>query len=359
MATLREISSHLNISQAVVSRVLNGKSDARASEETRRRIFEAARELNYRPSASARALATGRTMQLAVLSSRAERGAQGGGHYPDLRGLIDVAARYDYRVLVLPLDEGERAEEQLRNLIQDRVCDGICLYCDQVSEWHLRALRDNPVPCVVVGDMPEGERVTDNLPDAVSVDIDNYRYAYDSVAWLRGKGHRKIAYVRGMGEGNHPHCVALRSGYGDAMRAYAPDEEPLYLNYRQELPAIAEQQRRLGFTAVIVRDLYGALAWAMALQAAGLELPRDCTIMAQMSTVEYRSLVMGGWGDLLACHLHERRHCGWLAGEILMKWAAGEAPRERTHLVRAIAPDWCGALESVLNADIAELDGGN
>ena len=70
MATLRDIAQQLEISVPVVSRVLNGKSDVRASEATRRRIFEVAAQLNYRPTASAKALATGRWAIFAAAKSK-------------------------------------------------------------------------------------------------------------------------------------------------------------------------------------------------------------------------------------------------------------------------------------------------
>jgi len=54
-ATLRDIAQELNVLITVVSRVLNDKPGTWASEATRQRILERAREINYRPSASARA----------------------------------------------------------------------------------------------------------------------------------------------------------------------------------------------------------------------------------------------------------------------------------------------------------------
>ncbi|MGW7133433.1 LacI family DNA-binding transcriptional regulator [Streptomyces bobili] len=55
------------VSQATVSYVLNNRADQPISEETRRRVLEAARNLDYRPHASARTLAAGRS-DIALLS---------------------------------------------------------------------------------------------------------------------------------------------------------------------------------------------------------------------------------------------------------------------------------------------------
>src|SRR6218665_1143716 len=59
--TATQVAKAAQVSQATVSYVLNNKSLDRIPEETRRRVLEAARELNYTPSAAARALRLGRS----------------------------------------------------------------------------------------------------------------------------------------------------------------------------------------------------------------------------------------------------------------------------------------------------------
>ncbi|MFJ3667160.1 LacI family DNA-binding transcriptional regulator [Streptomyces sp. NPDC090106] len=59
--TARQVAEAAQVSQATVSYVLNNKSLTRIPEETRRRVLKAARELNYTPSAAARALRLGRS----------------------------------------------------------------------------------------------------------------------------------------------------------------------------------------------------------------------------------------------------------------------------------------------------------
>lgn len=65
-ATIKDIGKALNLSHTTVSRVLNGRGDQFISEATRARVREAARQMGYRPHRVARALATGRTNQVAV-----------------------------------------------------------------------------------------------------------------------------------------------------------------------------------------------------------------------------------------------------------------------------------------------------
>ena len=59
MATLKDIARALDLSITQVSRALNDHSDV--SEDTRLRVKDAARAMNYHPNASARKLVSGRS----------------------------------------------------------------------------------------------------------------------------------------------------------------------------------------------------------------------------------------------------------------------------------------------------------
>ncbi len=59
MTTLKDISRFLNLSVTQVSRAINDHADV--SEETKRRVREAAKSMNYHPNMTARSLVTGRS----------------------------------------------------------------------------------------------------------------------------------------------------------------------------------------------------------------------------------------------------------------------------------------------------------
>lgn len=59
MATLKDISRHLNLSVTTVSRALNGFPEV--NEETRQLVKRTAIAMNYRPNQFARKLVTGRS----------------------------------------------------------------------------------------------------------------------------------------------------------------------------------------------------------------------------------------------------------------------------------------------------------
>ena len=63
-ATQQMIADRIGISQRLVSYALSGST--RVNKETRRRVLEAAEEMNYRPNNAARALSTGRSQLIAL-----------------------------------------------------------------------------------------------------------------------------------------------------------------------------------------------------------------------------------------------------------------------------------------------------
>src|SRR5256886_10119226 len=65
-AVMSDVGRLAGVSHQTVSRVVNGSPHVRP--ETRQRVIAAMRELGYRPNSVARALATGRTNTLGVVS---------------------------------------------------------------------------------------------------------------------------------------------------------------------------------------------------------------------------------------------------------------------------------------------------
>lgn len=58
--SLKDIANKLNLSTATVSLTLSGQGDARkVNKVTQQRVFDCARELNYKPNVLARSLNTG------------------------------------------------------------------------------------------------------------------------------------------------------------------------------------------------------------------------------------------------------------------------------------------------------------
>src|SRR5579863_8762878 len=95
--TIASIAAHMGLSRATVTHVLNGHgTEQRIRPQTQQRVLEVARELGYRPNASARAMRAGRFGSVALIQS------QLGEYLPSelLYGLTTAMVARDVRLML-------------------------------------------------------------------------------------------------------------------------------------------------------------------------------------------------------------------------------------------------------------------
>ena len=181
--TIADVAAHAGVSQASVSRVLNGKPSVDPVIVQRVRASIAA--LGFAPSPAARSLVHGRNDTIAmVVPDLGNPLFQG-----ILQGLSLAAASDGYRVLVA--DTAERVDDEEATALEARQrCDALVLCAPRMPEQRLRRLLERVAPVVVVN-RP--------LPDAdvPIVGVDYVRGIRDLVDHLHGLGHRRISYVSG------------------------------------------------------------------------------------------------------------------------------------------------------------------
>ena len=119
--TLKDVAKKAGVNFTLVSKYINGNPQARMTPETRDRIDSAIRELNYRPSASARALRIGRSRTVGMISGDLTNAYC--AHFADLT--LRVLKERDYQLL-LALDGSGEKGEALQSLLAREV-DGIIL----------------------------------------------------------------------------------------------------------------------------------------------------------------------------------------------------------------------------------------
>ena len=112
MMKLKELARQLGLSQTTVSRALNGYPEV--SEDTRRRVLEAAQRVHYRPNVSARRLATGRAGAVgAVLQT--DRNLLLDPHYVEfLAGLGERLAEDEIDIVLSPARGNDEAASYRR-----------------------------------------------------------------------------------------------------------------------------------------------------------------------------------------------------------------------------------------------------
>ncbi|WP_030666866.1 LacI family DNA-binding transcriptional regulator [Streptomyces cellulosae] len=182
MVKITDVARHAGVSPSTVSYALSGKRPI--SEETRRRVEEAIRELGYRPHAGARALASSKSNVLALVVP-----LRAGIHIPVVMrfavSVVTTARDYDHDVLLLTQEEGE---EGLRRVADTALVDALILMDVQLHDPRLPLLRALERPSVMIGFPASSEGLT-------CIDLDFKAAGEACVDHLAQLGHQVVALV--------------------------------------------------------------------------------------------------------------------------------------------------------------------
>ncbi|EOS56162.1 LacI family DNA-binding transcriptional regulator [Paenibacillus barengoltzii] len=124
-ATMKDIAREAKVSVATVSYILNHVDNQKITDETRCRVLEAAKKLNYIPSLAARSLVRGKSGMVALLFCRSERdGLWKQLYYGRLAERMEMLCNQaGYHLLVLGMDALRPNPE----IIRQREVDGVLL----------------------------------------------------------------------------------------------------------------------------------------------------------------------------------------------------------------------------------------
>ncbi len=183
-ASMADVARLAGVSSQTVSRVSNGFPGV--TEETRRQVLAAMRELGYRPNSAARALRRGEFRTLGVITFSLSTM----GNIRTLEAIATSAAQHGYAVTLLPVavptqDEVNGAFSRLGELAVDAVI--------VIMEIHLLDAATVSLPPgvqVVVADSDAGDRYT-------VVDTDQAGGARDAVRHLLDLGHDTVWHLAG------------------------------------------------------------------------------------------------------------------------------------------------------------------
>lgn len=277
MASIIDVARIANVSIATVSRVLTGSTHP-VSEETRARVLEAARRLNYSPSALAKAMVTGDTYIVGVIIGDATD-----PYFAAIvRGVEDVARKHGYLVIVCNSDRVPAIELKYLRTLNDYRVDGVIFAGGGlVDETYLREMRqaleafyEREAVCVSLGK---------HLFPSLSVTVDNTRAAQDAVDYLIGLGHTEIAYISG------PKLLTTAElrlrGYEQAMEQHG-------LAVREEFILSGEYKYESGLqaartihalphkpTAIMASNDIMAVGCIVGLKELGYAIPEDISVM--------------------------------------------------------------------------------
>lgn len=272
--TREDVAKRAGVSTATVSNVLNNPDKVKP--ETAERVREVVKILNYHPNMIARSMTTQKSMQLGIVLESLSNPFFG----DIVRGFENAANEKNYFVNICT--GFNKLDDYFDNFITRRV-DGVFVAAipNKFNVEKIYNLVENGIKIIVSGN------VCADFRKVSSIEMDYIGAMKQVMEYLYSLGHRKIAYLSGLGR-NAVYDLRVK-GYLDMIQKLGlPYGDELLIEGRKPyLTGMAEGYKYAvqllesdrEFSAVVcVNDLM-ALGAMKALKEHGLRIPEDISVV--------------------------------------------------------------------------------
>jgi len=277
--TLKDVALRAGVHPATASRALNPETRILVSEDTARRVLDAAEELGYSPNPVARSLRTRRSYTVGVLIPDLNNPL----FPPMVRGLEDRLAAAGYVALIGNTDSDDQRERIIFDQMRARHVDGLALATARLHHPLLAEAARAEIPVVLINRLAQDY----SFP---SVTVDNERGVRMAVSHLAGLGHRRIAHIAGPQEMSTG--LSRYRGFVTAMESSGLPVDPELTVFakafsveegvrctRLLLDQCAARPGQPGCTAIFAANDMLAVGCYAALDEAGLNCPEDMSVV--------------------------------------------------------------------------------
>lgn len=207
--TIKDIARELGMSTSTVSYALNG-GPRRVPDETRKRVLDAARRLNYRPNRLARSLITQKNHTLAIIPHETFRDGVLTFYLQYVfNGIVNTAEQMHYDVMVMTRSASAEPEALTLQILDGRV-DGAIFILPAGRQDVLTELEKHNLPyAVIAGDGVDTEHV---------FGVDNAGGVNRALDHLFELGHRRIGHISG--RDGHRDAAERELAYREWMEAH-------------------------------------------------------------------------------------------------------------------------------------------
>ncbi|MGX7164068.1 LacI family DNA-binding transcriptional regulator [Enterococcus massiliensis] len=183
VVTMKDVANHAGVSKSTVSQYLNNRFQY-MSEQTKKKIENSIKELNYTPNQIARSLKQKKTNVIAIvaatLSSRFTT------------ELISTIEKFfsdkGIDVIVASTDDNPSKEKKYVEALKARQVDGLIVFPTVANRSYYQQLFDEGYPIVFM------DRKIDDL-NIDSITLDNFAAGFMAAEYLVKKNHRNIAIL--------------------------------------------------------------------------------------------------------------------------------------------------------------------
>ena len=317
--TIKDIAKAARVSHSTVSRALN--NDRRVKPETRERILQVARRLNYQPNDVARSLVTRQTNTIGIIIPEVMT-----SFYAEiLQGIEKVANENGYSIILGVSGFDPVKEREYINLFKRKQVDGMILAStcpDNFPElWELKRER---LPFLIV-DAYVGDATF------ITLSVDNLFGVMLAMNHLIEMGHRRIAYI------------ADRFTTSQRLAAYRLALETSGIQLDQELIRISDNRGEAGgyeaMTQLLELDPPPTAAFAsndvMAVGAIAAVRHKGMKVPDDVSVVGFDDMRISSFLEVpLTTVAQPKQEMGERAAQILIDWIkSGNGEPEPQHIL--------------------------
>ncbi|QOR71945.1 LacI family DNA-binding transcriptional regulator [Ruania alkalisoli] len=186
--TIGDVAAKAGVTKATVSHAFSGRRPI--SEATKARVFAAAEELQWLPSASARALATSRANAIGIVLARDPEIIASDTFFPAFIAGVEAVLGKAEVALVLQVAGSRDAEERAYRAMASGRADGVIILDLHHADWRVPYVHQLGLHAVVLG-------AYDDPSPFTCVRTDDASPTTDLIEHLRSQGHTRIAHVAG------------------------------------------------------------------------------------------------------------------------------------------------------------------
>lgn len=182
--TVKDVAKAAGVSAATVSRVIN--DDPRISKETREKVLEYIKKLDYKINNIARSLKTNRTYTVGFICPEIPNDF----FMSIAKGVEDELRKHGYNTIICNSNENVDEEKDRIRLLCEKCVDGIVVIPATAEGRHFQQLKNIDMPIVLT------DRLVNNF-DTDAVLVDNINGSYSAIEYLIGLGFRRIGFIGG------------------------------------------------------------------------------------------------------------------------------------------------------------------
>ncbi|MFA9376342.1 MAG: LacI family DNA-binding transcriptional regulator [Lachnotalea sp.] len=265
MITMTEIAKLTGVSQATVSRVLNGNTSVNT--EVKRRVLECASEHNYQPNIMAQSLVGNQTFLLGMVVTDISN-----PFFAELVKVIESeAAQRGYTLMLFNTNYDTKREKKYLDILKRYRADGVLLVPASEEESYIEELKQIEIPMV---------SVTMDLKTIDSVYISHFEAGAKVANHLLGMGFDSFIFVGGDRDEKEKGFVnELRKKDININEHYFPIIDKPDINLKDILLERLEEEEQSDGIGIFANNDVQALKVLEVLKELNVNIPQDVALV--------------------------------------------------------------------------------